>query len=114
MKAKRVDSYVFVRDRSVNSHLCHIAKLFRDMGNGFAEYFQAVISHLPRQTVESHLQLARCKVEREQTRQHKDHTDTILGDLGNFCEDVFDRMKTDKNVRSLYEITNHTQQELLH
>ena len=73
-----------------------------------------MISHLPLQTVESHLQSARCKVEREQTRQHKDHTDTILGDLGNFCENVFDRTKTDKNVRTLYEITNHTRQELLH
>ena len=79
--------YAFVRDRNIKAHLCHIAKLFQYIDSGFAEYFQVVISRLPRHTVEEHLESAHSKVAKRQARsQPQGRTDSSLhlGDLGNF------------------------------
>jgi hypothetical protein len=119
-EAESADSYVpyvFVKDRTIKAHLCHIAKLFQYIDHGFAEYFKVVVSRLPRSTVEGYLESARNKVKRKQPlSQHKDHTDPSvnLGDLGNFCEKILDRQSTPETACALYEITDCTQEDLLH
>jgi hypothetical protein len=115
--------YVPVRDRNIKAQLCRIAELFQFTDHGFAEYFQAVVSRLPRDAVEGYLESARDQVENKQAGdkkqalgQHKDHSDAVrnLGDLGNFCEKVFDRSKTSEDSRVLYDITDCSPEDLLH
>jgi hypothetical protein len=109
--------YVSVSDRNIKADLCNIAKLFQYIDNGFAEYFQAVISRLPRDTVEGHLQSARSRIEKKRAlSDHRDQPDLVLdlGDLGNYCEKVFNRMGADGDGRVLYDVTDCTQKKLLH
>jgi len=115
--------YVPIRDRNIKAQLCRIAELFQFIDNGFAEYFQAVVSRLPRDTVEGYLDSARDQVENKQARdkkqalgQHKDHSDSVrnLGDLGNLCEKVSSRLKTSEESRVLYDITDCSPEDLLH
>lgn len=115
--------YVPIRDRNIKAQLCRIAELFQFIDNGFAEYFQAVVSRLPRDTVESYLESARDRVENKQVcdrkqalDQHKDYSDSVrnLGDLGNFCEKVSGRLKTSEESRVLYDITDCSPEDLLH
>jgi hypothetical protein len=121
--------YVSVRDRNIKADLCRVAKLFQYIDSGFAEYFQAVISRLPPDTVEGYLKLARDRrVKKKQASdqepaldeeqalgRHKDRTDPILhlGDLGNFCEKVLHKLKTNEEGRVPYDITDCTRDELL-
>jgi hypothetical protein len=109
--------YVSVKDRNIKAHLCHIAKLFQFIDTGFSEYFQVVILRLPRLTVDQYLDLARSRVERKQARgANKSLSDSPidLGDLGTFCANAFDRRGTGDEDRFRYDITDCTQEDLLH
>lgn len=109
--------YACVKNRSIRAHFCHVAKLFQYLDHGFAEYFQVAVSRLPRPAVESYLQSARRKVAKQQARgQHEGRLESTLnlGDLGNFCEKVLDEYTTYDEGRVLYEVTDCTQEELLH
>jgi hypothetical protein len=110
--------YAFVADRNIKAQLCNLAKLFQHMDKGFAEYFQVVVSRLPRHIVEGYLESARGKAEKKQARSQptaRPTSTTNLGDLGNFCEKVFDTdMSGDGPDRVLYETTDCLQEQLLH
>jgi hypothetical protein len=115
--------YVPIRDRNIKAQLCRIAELFQFIDNGFAQYFQAVVSRLPHDAVEGYLDSARDEVENKQALdrnqalgQHKDQSDAVrnLGDLGNFCQKVSDRLKLDEERGVLYDITDCTQEDMLH
>lgn len=109
--------YACVKDRSIRAHFCHIAKLFQDIDSGFAEYFRVVVLRLPHPAVAGCLQSAQARVEKKQARsQHDGGPDTPLnlGDLGNFCENVFENHKTGDGGHALYEVTDCTQEALLH
>jgi hypothetical protein len=119
--------------------------LFQYIDNGFAEYFQAVVSRLPRDAVEGYLESARSQVVEKQDLgrkppldkkqplgkrqpldgpmdrmqrmgQYKEHPDPVLnlGDLGDFCEEVFDKLETNEKGRVLFDITDCAQDELPH
>jgi hypothetical protein len=138
-------TYVSVKGRNIKAELCRIARLFQYIDNGFAEYFQAVVSRLPRDAVEGYLESARSQVVEKQDLgrkppldkkqplskkqpldgpidrmqrmgQYKEHPDPVLnlGDLGNFCEEVFDKLETNEKGRVLFDITDCAQDELLH
>jgi hypothetical protein len=133
--------YVCVKDRVIKDHLCHIAKLFQYIDSGFAEYFKAVVCRLPYDTVEDCLESARSRVEQMQglgtkppsdakqplrkkrtsgkkqpSGQSKDQSEPVLnlGDLGNFCEEVFGKLNTNEEARVHYATTDCVQDDLLH
>lgn len=140
-------TYVSVKGRNVKAELCRIARLFQYIDNGFAEYFQAVVSRLPRDAVESYLESARSQVvekqdlgkkppldkkqhlgkkqpldrkepldRKQRLGQYKEPPDPVLnlGDLGNFCEEVFDKLESNEKGRVFFDITDCAQDELLH
>lgn len=75
--------------------------------------FRGILSH--RSLAPASLELAQGNVEKKQT-QSQNHADSPInfGDLGNFCEKVFDRHATGDRGYVLYNITDCTQEELLH
>jgi hypothetical protein len=134
-------TYVSVKGRNIKAELCRIARLFQYIDNGFAEYFQAVVSRLSRDTVDGYLESARSQVvekqhldqkppldrkqhlgkkqrldRKQRLGQYKEPPDPVmnLGDLGNFCEEVFDKSETNEKGRVLFDITDCAQDELLH
>jgi len=105
-----------VKGRNLRSDLCHIAELLQYIDNGFAEYFQVVVLQLPLLTVERYLESARNKVEKKQAQsKHERRPDSPLnlGDLGNFCQKVFDRHMDCDRRRVSYETTDYLQEQML-
>lgn len=140
----RPTSYVSVKGRNIKAELCRIARLFQYIDNGFSEYFQAVVSRLPLDAVECYLESARSQVveiqgsgptvtttppdamqpsrrkrpsgTKQPSGQSKDQSETAmsLGDLGHYCEEVFDKLKTNEKGRVFFKTTDCAQDELLH